>query len=97
MNREFSLRMTDKRLRTYLPRDFCKQCGIEPNSPLKITSANGRIIISHAVVIDPDDRTALDNLCYAQACVRGMDAESLKQLQDSVTQRALELAQKTNT
>ena len=92
MNNNMYIRMTDKRLRTYLPRDICDRYGIKPHSVLRITGENGCIIIEPGKVIGPRDRTPAENLSYAKACVLGMNAAELGELRDVVTMRALELA-----
>lgn len=92
MNNNISIRMTDKRLRTYLPRELCERYGIKPHSVLRIFGENGCIIIEPGKVIGPRDRTPAENLSYAKACVLGMNANELSELRDVVTIRALELA-----
>ena len=92
MTNNINIRMTDKRLRTYLPHDLCDRYGIKPHSVLRITGENGCIIIEPGKVIGPRDRTSAENLSYAKACVLGMSAAELGELRDVVTMRALELA-----
>ena len=92
MNNNICIRMTDKRLRTYLPRDLCERYGIEPHSVLRITGENGCIIIEPGEVIGRRDRTPAENLYHAKNCILGMNAAELDELRDAVTKRALELA-----
>lgn len=91
-NNGFSIRMTDKRLRTYLPRDLCERYQITPHSVLRISGEDGRIIIEPGKVVGVRDYTSAENLAYAKACVLAMNVEDLAEMRDVVTERALELA-----
>lgn len=94
MNENYHLRMTDKRLRIYLPDELCARAGIGPNSPVSCTVENGRLVVEHAVVSVPTSASYGYQRELALASIRALDAAAIAEIREALTDRALELATK---
>ena len=92
MDQNFNMRMADKRLRVYLPPELCASAGITPNRPVAFTVENGRIIAEHVVGMVPTSASYGYQRELALASIRSLDASTISEVREALTDRALVLA-----